>query len=131
MIVQHNPKVLKHETACSSRNRRSSEVTKFKYGFVQKSRYLGISYEFEQSKNMEILTVRQGTTFVKKTFVGSRERNQREKVCVCVSSKMKEKKERKEEKEGRKEGREWNGKVPGFSRVITPLVLLHIVKQYR
>jgi len=44
---------------------------------------------------------------------------------------MKEKKERKEEKEGRKEGREWNGKVPGFSRVITPLVLLYVAKQYR
>ena len=69
-------------------------------------RYLGISYEFEQSKNMEILTVRSGTTFVKKTFDDSRERKlERERVCVSVflSSKNDKGKKEKERKRGGKD----------------------------
>ena len=48
-------------------------------------------------------------------------------MCVCFHE-NEEKKERKEEKEGRKERKEWVGKAPGFSRVITPLVLLYVVR---
>ena len=68
---------------------------------------------------MEILTVRSGTTFVKKTFDDSRERKlERESVCECVFLSSKMKKERKERKE---KGKEWIEEVSGFSRVSTPL----------
>ena len=129
MIDKHNPKVLERKTTHNLRNRRFCIGKKFIYGFVQKSRYLGIPQEFEQSKNMVILTVRWGTTFVKKVFVGSRERKQREKVCVCVCVfVMFLQNGRKERKKGRK-GKEKNGvgNASGFSRVVTSLVFLYTI----
>ena len=55
---------------------------------------------------MEILTVRSGTTFVKKTFDDSRERKlERESVSVFLSSKNdKGKKEKERKREGKDRG---------------------------
>ena len=69
---------------------------------------------------MEILTVRSGTTFVKKSFDDSRERKlERENMCVSVCFVFQNDKGKKEKEE---KGREWIEEVSGFSRVITLLI---------
>jgi len=45
-------------------------------------------------------------------------------VCVCVCFLENERKERKKGRKGKeRKEKEWDGEVPGFSRVVTPLVL--------
>ena len=60
---------------------------------------------------MEILTVRSGTTFMKKTFDDSRERKlERESACECVFCLVKMTKEGKERKKKERSG----SKFPAF-----------------